>query len=114
MDFWELFSEVDSVFISVVFEVVPEATIEDYWIRFLSFGRGKDEEVVSLFVLWITSDYTCDAGISCLWGIRFEVCNLVFVKPKDGFCFLCSPSSVMERAMTVLAECPMLPAVALW
>ena len=69
MDFWKLFSEIDCIFILVVFEMVPEATIEDYWIGFLSFGRRKDKESVSLFVSWIAGINACDTGVSCLWRV---------------------------------------------
>ena len=88
MDFWELASEVDSIFVLLVLKVVPQAVIEDDRVRFLLLRRREDKEVVSLSVLQIISSYACDAGVSCLWRIWFKVCDLTFVKPVDGFYFL--------------------------
>ena len=81
-------SEVDGIFVLLIFKVVPQAVIEDDRVRFLSLRRGEDKEVVSLSVSRIVHSYSCDVGVSCLWRIWLKVCNLAFVKPVDGFYFL--------------------------
>ena len=50
MDTREVLSEVDGIFVSVIFKVVPQAVVEGDRVGFLSIGRGEDKEVISLFV----------------------------------------------------------------
>ena len=88
MDFWELVPEIDGVFVSIVFKVVPQSVVKGNRVGFLSFRRGEDKEVVSLSVMWVSRGYACDAGVFRLRGIWFKVCDLAFVKPMCGFCFL--------------------------
>ena len=66
MDAGELLSKVDSVFISVIFEVVPQAVIEGNWVRSLFVGWCEYEKIVSLFIPWVTGRDTSDSRVSCL------------------------------------------------
>ena len=123
MDCWELFPKVDGIFVSIVFKVAPQATVEDDRVRCFSSGRGEDEKFVSLSVSPIIDSYSRDMRVSCLWRVWFEVCYYIFVELTDGFrllsfvrsrfYFSCSPSSVMEWAVIVFAECPMFPTMTL-
>ena len=66
MDMREMLSKIDSIFVSVIFEVVPQAVIEGNRIRSLFVGWGEYKKIVSLFVLRITSGNSGDSGVSCL------------------------------------------------
>ena len=75
----EVLSKVDSIFISVVFEVVPQAMIESDGIRSHFVRWCKYEEIISLFIPWVTGRDTSDLRISCLSQIWFKVGYFVFV-----------------------------------
>ena len=66
MDAREVLSEVDCIFILVVFKVVPQAMIEGDRVRFLLIWWREYKEVVSLFVSRITGRDSSDPGVSCL------------------------------------------------
>ena len=88
MDFWELFSKVDTSVVSVIFKMVPQAVVECNWIGSLLFRRGEDEEVISLSIVRVIGRDAHDTRVLCLWRIWFKVCYLALVKPMDGFfCF---------------------------
>ena len=63
MDVREVLSEVDGVFVLVVFEIVPQAMIEGNRIGSLLVWWGEDKEIVSLFILGITGSDTSDPGV---------------------------------------------------
>ena len=71
MDMREVWSEVDSAFVSVIFKVVPQSVVKGDRVGFLSVWRGEDEEVVSLFVLQIVGSNLGDPRVSCLYRVWF-------------------------------------------
>ena len=66
MDTREVLSEVDGIFVSVIFKVVPQAVVEGNRVRSLLVGWGEYKEIVSLFVSWITGRNMSDVGVSYL------------------------------------------------
>ena len=66
MDKGEVWSEVDVIFISVVFKVMPQFMVEDDRVRFLFLQGREDKEIVSLLVSWVGSRDPHDPGVSAL------------------------------------------------
>ena len=79
VDAREVWSKIDGVFISVVFEVVPQAMIEGNRIGFLSVWWGENKEIVSLFVLGITGGNMSDPSVLGLSRVWFKVSYLILV-----------------------------------
>ena len=59
-------SEVDVIFILVIFKVMPEAVIEDNWVGLGSSRRGEYEKVISVLVLRIFLGDSCNLWVSGL------------------------------------------------
>ena len=71
MDERVVWSKEDSVFVLVIFKVIPQSVVEGNRVGFLFVWRGEDKEVISLLVLWVTCSDSGDPRVSCLPRIWF-------------------------------------------